>query len=85
MWIFDASNPVGAEMVDVERPNSIIVHLMTATVANIKMFFVFAVFFVDTPALRATLAGVCGGHLQNKGLVFKSLVDQLLLKIIESP
>ena len=85
MRIFDASNPVGTEAIDVISSNGVVVHLMSATVTDIQMFFMFAVFLVNTPALRATLTGICGRHFKNKRLVFQSLVDQFLLEVIESP
>ena len=60
-----AGNVHRAKRVNVHRANPIIVGSVTAAVANVFMSFVFAIRFMDSPALRTTLGSVLRTDLQN--------------------
>ena len=82
---FHTGNPLRSEQVDILCTHSVVIHLMTAAVTNIKMAVMLAVFLVNASASRAALARVGSRDFKHERFVCKSLVNKFLLEVVECP
>ena len=70
---------------EIHRRNAVIIGLIPACTAFKDVIQLVTVTLVSMSALRTVLAGVCRIHLDHELFVQRSLVLQLLLKVIVDP